>query len=477
MRYKIPLRGSLLVLVTAAAVTLSLMFREYDQLRDDLIASSASMGRVLAKTLVTPLVHDDVWRAFEIINSPFHASGHELAPQTAEIVTVLDSRGMVYVSTQPTQYPILADPMRTNRDFSELQHAIDHYREFEPTVVEPLRSDKLYVVAPIVSDGVQLGSLVIGYSKSAFAPRFYAIAKRAGVVTLFVIAVLLPASWYWGQRFARPLMNLARSMEQVSTRIPAEAEVRVEESRDEMGQVGAAYKAMLQELREKELLKREIVVSERLAAVGRLSAGIAHEINNPLGGMLNAINTFKHHGSDDPVTVKTLSLLERGLLQIRDTVAALLVEARIESHPLTRQDIEDTRTLVLADANGKSVRFEWENDVVGALQIPSTLVRQILINLMLNAVDAAGANGVASGHVYHDSRDLHIVVANNGTHIPPERMEYLFEPFSSHRAGGHGLGLWVTYQVIRQLSGDVAVASEPDHTSFHVTLPLETQPA
>ncbi|MDH5535923.1 MAG: two-component sensor histidine kinase, partial [Betaproteobacteria bacterium] len=66
LRYKIPLRGSLLVLVTAAAVTLSLMFREYDQLRDDLIASSASMGRVLAKTLVTPLVHDDVWRAFEI---------------------------------------------------------------------------------------------------------------------------------------------------------------------------------------------------------------------------------------------------------------------------------------------------------------------------------------------------------------------------------------------------------------------------
>ena len=74
-RYKIPLRGSLLVVATALLVTASLMFREYDALRGDLIASSASMARLLAKTLVTPLVHDDVWRAFEIVNSPFHTSG------------------------------------------------------------------------------------------------------------------------------------------------------------------------------------------------------------------------------------------------------------------------------------------------------------------------------------------------------------------------------------------------------------------
>lgn len=476
-RYKIPLRASLLVVVTAVAVTVSLMFREYDELKRDLVAASTSMGRLLARTLVTPLRHDDVWRAYEIINSPFQASARDATPQTADMVTVLDVRQQVYVSTQPKQYPMLVDAARANPDFHALQQAIATSREFESTAVEVPKSDKLYVVTPVVADGVVLGTLVMGYSKSAFLPRFYAIAKRAAMVTLVVIAVLLPASWYWGHRFARPLVELAQSMGQVGTRIPPESAVRMDESRDELGQVAAAYKTMLKGLREKESLKREIIVSERLAAVGRLSAGIAHEINNPLGGMLNAINTFKRHGSNDPMTGKTLSLLERGLLQIKNTVAALLVEARVEDHALTREDIEDTHTLVLGNAHARSVRFEWDNDIVEPLEVPSTLARQILINLMLNAVQAAGASGDAAAHVYRDSSQLHIAVRNAGAHIVPEKMEYLFEPFSSERAGGHGLGLWVTYQIVRQLGGDVAVSSEPGRTLFHVTLPLGGQPA
>ncbi len=477
LRYKIPLRASLLVVVTAVAVTVSLMFREYDELKRDLVAASTSMGRLLARTLVTPLRHDDVWRAYEVINTPFQASARDAAPQTADMVTVLDARQQVYVSTQPKQYPMLVDAARANPDFHALQQAIASSREFESTAVEMPKSDKLYVVTPVVADGVVLGTLVMGYSKSAFVPRFYAIAKRAAMVTLVVIAVLLPASWYWGHRFARPLVELAQGMGQVGTRIPPENAVRMDESRDELGQVAAAYKTMLKGLREKESLKREIIVSERLAAVGRLTAGIAHEINNPLGGMLNAINTFKRHGSDDPMTGKTLSLLERGLLQIKNTVAALLVEARVEDHALTRDDIEDTRTLVLGNAHARSVRFEWENDIVEPLDVPSTLARQIMINLMLNAVQAAGASGNAAAHVYRDSRYMHIAVKNGGAHIEPEKMEYLFEPFSSERADGHGLGLWVTYQIVRQLGGDVAVSSEPGRTLFHVTLPLESQPA
>ncbi len=473
LRYKIPLRASLLVVVTAVAVTLSLMFREYDELKSDLIRASASMGRLLARTLVTPLVHDDVWRAYEIINSPFQASSRDSGPQNAETVTVLDARHRVYVSTQPAQYPMLVDAGRANPDLNALQDWLANTGEFESTSVELPNSDKLYVVTRVAADGVALGTLVLSYSKSAFAPRFYAIAKRAGIATLLAIAVVLPASWYWGQRFARPLVELAQSMGQVGTRIPKENEIRIQTSHDELGQVGTAYRAMLRELAEKEALKREIVVSERLAAVGRLAAGIAHEINNPLGGMLNAINTFKRHGSDAAVTSRTLSLLERGLLQIKNTVAALLVEARVEDHALTRQDIEDTHTLVLGNAHARSVGFQWENDIVEPIGVPSTLVRQILINLMLNAVQAAGASGSAAAHVYRDSRRLHIAVTNGGAHIPSERMEYLFEPFSPERADGHGLGLWVTYQIVRQLGGEVDVASEPGRTVFHVTVPAE----
>jgi signal transduction histidine kinase len=476
-RYKIPLRATVLAVATALAVTGSLIFREYDELRRDLLLNSESMGRVLARTLIAPMVHDDVWRAFEIINSPFHSGPQEGMAQTAEVVMVLDAKGQIYVSTQPSQYPMLTEPARINPEYARLQQAILDYRGTEPTAIEIPGSNNIYVITPIVSDGILLGTLVMRHSKTVFLPRFFGIAKRGGLITLLVLAVLLPISWYWGRRMAIPLIQLANCMGKIGPRIPSDLECKLYESKDEIGQVGVAFKRMFNELREKESLENQMMASERLAAIGRLSAGIAHEINNPLGGMLNAISTYKRHGPEDPLTLKTLDLLERGLQQIKDTVAALLVEARVESHPLTRQDIEDTHTLVLPDARKKSARFVWENDILGTLPLPSTLVRQILINLLLNAMKAVEPGGHVYCHIYRTSGSLFILVKNDGKHIPPEDVPYLFEPFSRLSENGHGLGLWVTYQIVRQLQGDIGVKSRPGETRFLVELPFEKPPS
>lgn len=472
-RYKIPLRGIVLASITALLVTAALLVREYDDLRQDLVTTSGHLARVLANTLVTPLVHDDVWRAFEIINSPFASGSRENSPQTAELIMILDGNRRVYLATDPKQYPMLSDPGRANADFYELWLAVEGLREFETRVVELAGSTKLYMVTPIVADGVRLGTLVIGYSKRAFVPRFLGIAKGAALAMLAALALLLPASWYWAQRFARPLTDLAATMGRIGATIPDAAEVKIYESRDEIGQLGAAFKGMLKGLREKDSLEKEVVFSERLAAIGRLAAGAAHEINNPLGGMLNAINTFKHHGNDDPLTARTLNLIERGLLQIKDTMAALLVEAKVQSHPLTREDVEDTRTLVLPDAHRKSARFDWSNELGDApLALPSTLVRQILINLLLNAIQAIDPGGSVGCRIFVDGALLHVVISNDGAYIPQERMEVLFEPFATGREPGHGLGLWVTWQIVRQLAGDIIAESEPGHTRFTVTLPV-----
>ena len=243
--------------------------------------------------------------------------------------------------------------------------------------------------------------------------------------------------------------------------------------RDEIGRLGLEFQRMLAGLREKEALERQMIASDRLAAIGRLTAGIAHEINNPLGGMLNAISTFKRHGSADPLTARTLSMIERGLTQIKETVAALLVEARVESHALTHQDIEDTHTLVLADAQAQSVGLEWHNEIEAPLPLPSTPARQILINLLLNAVKAAGRDGQVQCRTALDDGALRIEVANDGRHIPSEKLPYLFEPFSLLSSEGHGLGLWVSYQIVQQLGGKISASSEPGRTLFTVTLPLQ----
>lgn len=476
LAYKTPLRISALVLLTAILVTAALVARERDELRRDLIGHSENVARVLTKTLVEAIVHDDAWRAFEIINTPFQSAPGGNSSQSPEIVLVLDAQHRVYVSTRPPEYPMLSDLARIDPEYAKVQEAVAALRTVEPTAMTAPQSNKLYMVAPIVSDGVSLGTLVMGYPSSIFAQRFAGLIQRAGLVTAAVLAVLLPAGWYFGRLIARPLVDLAGAMGKVGRHLPQDLDyVATYPGRDEIGRLGAEFQRMLSELRDKEALERQMIASDRLAAIGRLTAGIAHEINNPLGGMLNAISTFKRHGPADPMTTRTISLIERGLTQIKETVAALLVEAKVESHPLTRQDVEDTHTLVLPDAQAKDAQFVWANEMRGSLSLPSTLTRQILINLLLNAVQAVRRGGRVQCRTALADDALHIEVSNDGDHIPGEKLPFLFEPFSSLSRDGHGLGLWVTYQIVQQLGGEIQVRSEPNETTFTVILPLKKE--
>jgi two-component system NtrC family sensor kinase len=269
------------------------------------------------------------------------------------------------------------------------------------------------------------------------------------------------------------LLQLSETMSNITPPLPEAGEIMLEESGDEIGQLGKSFKSMIAELKENENLQHQIIASDRLAAIGRLAAGIAHEINNPLGGMLNSISTYKRHGAQDPFTLKTFSILERGLTQIKETVAALLVEAKARTRPFDQNDIEDICTLMHADVRAKHVNFTRENDIIDTQALPSTLVRQVIINLLLNAIRETQEYGHVHLHIYRDRGSFVIDVANNGSYIPPEKVAYLFEPFTTLNDSGSGLGLWVIYQITQQMGGLITVRSEPDETRFIVQLPLQ----
>jgi signal transduction histidine kinase len=192
------------------------------------------------------------------------------------------------------------------------------------------------------------------------------------------------------------------------------------------------------------------------------AASIAHEINNPLGGMLNSISTLKKHGSPDPVTQKTVSLLERGLTQIRETVAALLVEAKVKSRPLGRSDLDDVRVLVSHAAKKLATQTRpGRSTMPESVALPSTLVRQVLMNLLLNAITAAGQGGQVMLRVQTDGPQLMLTVENTGKPLLPDQLSHLFEPFTPFSESGNGLGLWICYQIATQLGGTIRAESTP----------------
>jgi len=431
LRWKIPLRVMAAVLGTAITVTAALVVWEYDEMRQNLEGHAKSLGRVLANTLVAPVLHDDIWRAYEILQSARET--YPAAPELqAEVVLVTDADYKVFVSTKPREFPIGSSPATRGGAYAQLRAGLTSSDAMAQRVLEPADSPVYFVMSPLVADGVALGHVILGYSKVSFVPRFVGLVKRAALVTVLVLLIIAPISWVWASRTGEPLLRLAEAMRRVPGELEESRLLELPKSGDEIGQLAAAYQRMVGELKNKQELERQMLVSERLAAVGRLTAGIAHEINNPLGGMLTAINTYQRHGSgNDPLALSTLSLLERGLTQIRQTVGALLVESKAKDRPFASEDLDDMLILAEAEAHGRSIGVVVESNLEGSLPLPATLMRQILLNLLLNAVAAAEEGGGVRLVVESAEKHLLLAVTNDGDYIPQERMDTLFEPFAT----------------------------------------------
>jgi signal transduction histidine kinase len=470
-RYKIPIWGSLLILVTAFAVSGSLMVEAYDELSEDLVINAKLLGRSLSASLFPAMINEDSWRAAETVSDPVVGKNGDY-PLKAETIFVVDNQLRVYAASHPKATPVHAQLRELGSEYALLAEQIPKIGEYDAQPIEVPKSRYLYVATPVVKDGVHLGTLIIVCDKDVFLPRFVHISWHGWFVGAVVLAVLLPINWYWGQRMTRPLVQLTTGMSELGTRLPADLDPNLYAHDDELGRLFKAYNEMLAELKTKDELEKQMVQSERLAALGQLAAGVAHEINNPLGGMLTAIDTLRCHGDLDARTSKTIALIERGLAQIKDTVSALLVEAKLKSRDLTPQDIEDVRTLIAPQARKKALHIGWRNALDGNIELPATLIRQIMINLLLNAVQAATQQGTVDCDIGIVEGALQIVVSNDGKTLTPEQMQHLFEPFSPLSEGGHGLGLWVTYQIAHQLGGFIAAAKDDGKMRFSVSIPL-----
>jgi len=471
-RYKFPIWGSLLILITTLAISGALLYKAYGDMRQDLVNASSSLANTLVTNIFQPLSEDDIWQVFETISAPLAVTHIEdlLLPKN---ILILDNDFKVVVSTTPMLIPMGTRIDQLTPEYGILiQRILSSENNLQKTY-DMQDAQNIYIAAPIVNEGFSLGTLIVVHSKDVLEPRLYRTALHGGLVGLLVLLVLLPINWSWGQRLARPLMLLTERMKSLKTGDIDNLETKVYPYHDEVGQLLEAYHRIVEDHGINEALEQQVIHSERLAAVGRLAAGVAHEINNPLGGMLTAIDTLQNYGEMDARTAKTIALIQRGLTQIKETVGALLVESRVRSRNLEPQDFEDVRNLVLPQARNKELLLDWRSSLARPLPVQANQVRQVLINLLLNAIHAANQQGMVICAIEEKDNVLQMRVENDGAQLTQEQLLHLFEPFSPISQTGHGLGLWITYQIVQQLGGKIAVEQVDDHVIFTVTLPFE----
>ena len=224
-------------------------------------------------------------------------------------------------------------------------------------------------------------------------------------------------------------------------------------------------------------LQRSLDVHERLAMIGKLAAGVAHELNNPLDGVLRFVNLASSSLPGDAPQQPFLHEAKRGLRRMADIVRDLLQFSRNASIEIADEDGErlarDAVAQMIAQAADRRIETSFEFPG-GGIALPRAMF-QVIANVAKNAIDAMPSGGKLRVAARIEDGRLRLRVSDTGAGIPEEIRERVFEPFFTTKEVGRGtgLGLPICQRIVERLGGHLAISSEPGMgTTVEVDLPL-----
>ena len=369
------------------------------------------------------------------------------------------------------------------------------------------------------SHGQRVGMLYVGFLDEPFAA-----ARRAAlalIVGLFVLAMAVAGvfAFFWARRVFRPIERMHATMHAIEHDEP-DARVGAVTSRDELGDLAVHFDRLLDRLQaqaaslkrwgealDAEVTKRtaeleqavadlkaaqsQLVMNEKLAAIGQLTAGVAHEINNPVAVIQGNLDVLRDIlGPVAKPVEPEVRLIQEQVHRIRLIVAKLLQFARPQDYvgylePVAPAAlIQDSLVLVCHLLKRGTIAVDQHLDSVRNVLCNRNELQQVLINLMVNAIQAMPDGGVLTLAAEDwDESDmpvgLRLVVADTGPGLTPAERERLFKPFyTARKPDGTGLGLWVSQSLVERYGGRITVDSEAGKGSrFSVWLRFEPLPA
>ncbi|HIJ78585.1 MAG: ATP-binding protein [Desulfobulbaceae bacterium] len=228
--------------------------------------------------------------------------------------------------------------------------------------------------------------------------------------------------------------------------------------------------------------REQVFQSEKLAALGRLAAGVAHEVNNPLGGMLNCVKSMRESPEDLEMQVRYLGLVEKGLKRIGSIVQQLLNFGRTEPLRYRLLSVDDLikDSFVLLEYGLKKIELKLDLGLPGMYPVDSDALQQIVVNICLNGIQAMPDGGTLTVTTREHGDRLVLGFADTGVGINEEDLSKIFDPFYTSKdvGEGTGLGLSVTYSLVKRMNGKIWVDSTKGQgTCFTVELPINQKEA
>ncbi len=334
------------------------------------------------------------------------------------------------------------------------------------TRYEPLRDHQGQVV----------GSLYVGARLSAFLGLLYTFYFRVALIALVCVVlsgiIAVPIARFITHPIAE-LVEATRRLAQgdMTVRVPAYG-------KGELAVLGRSFNSMVETLHQ---TQQELLHKERLASMGQLAAGVAHEINNPLGTILLFSDVMYKEASQDDPRRDDLKMIINETTRCKNIVADLLNFARQQEvlaqetdvHVLLEQAVEGISRQPIFE--GVEIVRQFGPDLP-AIQADPAQLQQVFVNLLNNAAEAMGGGGTITLATRPLNGQVEIKVSDTGCGIPEENLGKLFTPFFTTKAlgKGTGLGLSIVYGIIKMHRGQIAVQSQVGQgTTFTVTLPVQ----
>jgi signal transduction histidine kinase len=396
----------------------------------------------LSVALGPPVLRQDIWEVFDTLDRAALASEGRRMVLTA----VTDTSGKVLAATDPRIAAVGSSPDALFRDAQ---------------TVENLRingdDDVVRVVAPLMYQGRKVGLIMTQLDASDLVEQRRNAAIYLLVGNALATGAITLAGYVVMRRMFRPVLLLARHIEETTSSPRPIAERDLPRSDSELARLFNTYNAMTGAVEAKAEAERRLAERERYVSLGRLSSSLAHEINNPLGGLLNATDTILQF-SDRPEAVRqSARLIRRGLKHLRDVSRATLEQHRLQRDGarMTRDDFDDLRLLFEPETARLEQSLEWN---VAALDehlkgLPATQFRQVALNLLLNASAAAGKFGHVSLHVASHDDGLHCRFTDDGPGLGSAALKRLLTDEPGQPGGG--VGLRIVRELVNGMGGHI----------------------
>lgn len=448
-----------IVIVVTLGILIGMAIREVviNSLRTELTRQGESIAKNLSSRIADPILIDDFYNAQEAIED-VRGAEHDI-----EYIFVTNKDGHLFAHTFKNGHPpdlMRWNPLAANSLLS----------------VQLLDTEKGFIrdIGMKIFGGMNT-ELHIGIKEERITQTLNRL--RNIVITLTIVVTLIGSvlSCSLSRFITKPLYRLVDFTHSLSR---GEFGKKIESSsKDEIGDLAATFNNLSHELKlyseRMEESYKQMLRTEKLTALGRLSAGLAHEIRNPLTSIKVLFQTFR----DNPaLTKEDMRVVLSAVEQMDDLLTKFLRFAKSDEFNLSdvyiNSLIKQDLNLIQFQVKNQSVKINMELTKLPPVKADRAMLQQALLNLILNATEAMPDGGLLTIRSRLDNGYVTVDINDTGMGIPAEIRDKIFDPFFTTKSDGTGLGLSIVYNIMAIHNGEVAFNSDREGTTFTLKLPV-----